>query len=100
MIFTVTAVVLLLSRVSAVSTEIPHSSLPAFQSQVINSLVSPNSSQKFFEAGNQQLEQEIKQLLQMQETPSENILQIDKDLLEQKSLRELESISTETKDQK
>ncbi len=91
-----TAIGLLLVRVSAVRTEVPPSSVPAFQSQVINGLVSPNSSQQFFQAGNQQLEQEIEQLLEVQQTPSESILQIDQDLLERQWLRELESISTET----
>ena len=91
--------VLLLVRISAVGTQVPHSSVSAFQSQVINGLVSPNSSQQFFEAGNRQLEQEIEQLLQKGESSSERILHIDQDLLIQKPLLELEGIPTETKTQ-
>lgn len=55
--------------------------------QSINGLYTPTNSERFFEQGRKQLEEEIKRLNQPQ-TDTEDLLNIDQDVLKQKQLLE------------
>lgn len=65
---------------------------PSQTQQVINGLSYPTSSQRFFEAGQQQFERELDNLVQGKYLPSESLLQIDKNLLRKSHLSPTERL--------
>lgn len=67
---------------------------PSQTQQVINGLSYPTSSQRFFEAGQHQFEEEIERLIEGKYPPSESLLQIDENLLKRSHLSPTEKLQT------
>jgi len=65
---------------------------PAQTQQVINGLSYPTGSQRFFEAGQRQFEEELDNLVRGKYPPSESLLQVDKDLLQKSHLSPTERL--------